>query len=237
MKTLEILAVCVAAILTAITTYKWKDIDWIGKSALIVIILAAILVAINGYRQNKKDELKAKKEELIEKVNAKFGDIQDIEGATIPVLTFGNGATQIFLPQGVFNLEQFGPLIKLYIKNEKLHVNTIINERTGSPIAAIDDNTWTLYNDDYEYNNDDTAFELVTKAEREVYFQVELKNGFAYLAGALFNKKGEGVCFIPGQDGVTLQVIFSNSEMKLDISSIKKIFKYPRAKYYSKRIE
>lgn len=168
MKSIEIIFICIAAILTAITSSKWKLINTLSKITLIFIIVASVLTAINSYRQTAKDA-------IIERVNAKFGDIKDLHGATIPKMKIGSGdnAATIILAgrTGTFDFKPFGPLIKLYIKNNKLFVNTIIRDLDGKVIAVIEDNTWTLYENDFEYNDDNsTTFELVNKGERNVFF-------------------------------------------------------------------
>jgi hypothetical protein len=231
MKTLEIIAVLVAAILTILATFKWKTLDWIGRSALIVGIVAAAIVAYNSYEKNQRDD-------LLEQINATYGDISDLDGATIPEVQIGEDGTKFVLLDGVFNFKPFGPLIKVYVKDKKLFVNTIIHQKGGEVIAAIDGNTWTTFDKNYEYNNDETAFELVTAGERKVYFQIALKNGIAHMSGILLNEKGEGIEFVnrPDLNGSTLTPIGPYATTAILQYYIQPIFKYPRQKYYGQRV-
>lgn len=187
----------------------------------------------------------AYKEALIERINANFGDIEDLHGATVPQMRIGNsdsGAIFILGGTGVLNFAPYGPLIKLYVKDQKLYVNTIIRNLDGKVIAAIEDNTWTLFENDFEYNDDNkTAFELVSKGDRKVFFQVELKNGLAYISGYLLNEDGIGFIFYnrQGQSGSFIFTIGDKDENKSKIPKdifIPRIFKYPRSKYYGEKL-
>jgi hypothetical protein len=238
MKAIEIILTCVAAILAGLVTYKWKSLDTLGKITLITIIIAAILIAINSYRQSKKDS-------LIEKINAKFGDIKDIDGAIFPKMAVGNKNAGAFYYSsnnvGVFDIEPVGPLIKIYVLNNRLFVNVIVRDLYGKAIAVIEDNTWTIFDNDFEYNNDNTAFELVSKGERIVYFQIELSNGIAYISGYLLNNKGFGFAFfnLPGGVNKSLALVVKpdlNSTRIPQNLNIPRIFKYPRGKYYRVRL-
>lgn len=60
MKSMEIIFVLIAAILTGLVSYKWNTLKILGKSALIFIILSAIFIAINSLHQTRKEFLYAK---------------------------------------------------------------------------------------------------------------------------------------------------------------------------------
>ena len=234
MKIIEIIFTCLAATLGGILTYKWKEIGLLGKVTLIVVIIAALLIAINEYRKNSE-------EKRVEKINSKYGEIVDEDGATIPVIMIGNtgsdsGAELILGGTGTFNFDPYGPLLKVYVKKNKLYVNTIIRD-DKKVIAVIEDNIWTLYDNSYEYNNDNTAFELVTKGERKVFFQIELKNGTARVSGFLINDKGWGLMFHAFDKGGLMEQIRSHEdylESYGNLGLIKRLFKYPREKFYEK---
>src|ERR1035438_3720986 len=78
---------------------------------------------INIYLLNKG------KQKLLEEINKTFGDIKDLYGATIPVFDMGGGSKLIpKFASGVMFADELGPLLKLYVKNGKLFVNTIIRD-------------------------------------------------------------------------------------------------------------
>ncbi|MEJ7736622.1 MAG: hypothetical protein WKF97_04275 [Chitinophagaceae bacterium] len=197
LKTWEIIFFFAAAVLTAFVTYKWKELLILGKVTLIIIIVSSSISALTNYIQHRKDR-------LLEKVNAEFGDLNDPSDAIYPPsFRIGDSGAEFRLIGGVLNFQPFGPLVKLYIKDDHLCVFVIIRDKSGKPIAVIDENIWTLYNSEYEFNYDNTAFELVTPGERKVYFQIQFKNGRAQISGVLLNEKGMGINMyqMPGIDG------------------------------------
>lgn len=218
----------------------WKGVNWAGKIGLIL----AVLIPLSAARWNYKQ---VQKEDLIAKINAKFGDIKDLEGAIIPRLCIG--ASSVAIPidlYGRFIRTGTGPLFRLYVKNSKLFIDIIIRNEALKPIAVIDGNEWTVYSDDYEYNNDDTGFEIVTKGDRKVYFQVYLKDGVAHVSGIVTNSEGYGLKFQflntfntevkHGQAWVGEMVIIKptsdTAKQKSAYSPLDcTIFKYPRGKY------
>lgn len=154
-------------VLTLFTTYKWKEINLLGKITLILSIFLAFIVLINAYKA-------AKKEALIERIEAKFGDI-DTKGAKQTIMMLGNrdDGAKVHLLDGVFIMRGLDdkPFIKLDVVDDKLLVNVVIRDLSGKVIAVIEDSTWTVFDDNYEYNDVPNAFELVTKGERDVFFK------------------------------------------------------------------
>lgn len=230
---LQIVIVAVAAILTAFTAYKWNELDWFGRIALIFIILAAILVAINDYRKHTK-------ERLLERVEVKIGDMQSLKGSHIPLIRFGNNGAAIMFPHGIpFSIDDEIPL-RVYINNNRLNVYAIIRSPKGEPVAVINDNTWTLFSDEYEYNNDKSGFELVTKGERKVYFQIQIKHNMEVVViGNLLHKDGFGLKIdenVENEQGGTImrKVMEFSPEFDYQLKA-KPIFKYPRGKYLGVR--
>jgi hypothetical protein len=113
----------------------------------------------------------------------------------------------------------------------------------------MDGNEWTMYSDDYEYNNDDTGFEIVTKGDRKAYFQIYLKDGIAHVLGVVTDKYGVGIKFVqsvkdpePHHDEFE-SLLFVGILPSADPNKLKKayeavatpIFKYPRQKYIGVR--
>ena len=126
-------------------------------------------------------------------------------------------------------------------------VTVVIRNFNGTAIAVIDDNTWTVFDDDYEYNNDDSTFELVTKGDRDVFFQIFYRNGMIYMSGYLIDENGIGVAMFNNESEINSSQMHMNSmKGRADHKpspmpspseiAIPRIFKYPREKYYSKKL-
>jgi hypothetical protein len=150
---------------------------------------------------------------------------------------FGKSGPQLvgFDPYGRFIFQPFFNLFRIYVKNHKLSVFIPLKDRNGKPIATIDGNTWTIFNDeDYEFNNDDSAFEVVSKGEREVFFQIELSGGVAHLSGYIYQEKNKGICFTENMANRAGSMFIINPKTTDDMFPSQvadRLFKYPRARY------
>ncbi len=237
MDILTVILVILIPVLTIFAKGNWKKTNWAGKTLLIAGIILASLGAFTNYK-------KVQKEKLLERINSKFGTFEDLSGATIPELCIGrsDNSWPVTNPTGTFAYNNGQPMFRIYVRNNKLFIDIILRDKDGHPIAAIDGNEWTLYSNDYEYNNDETSFELVTKGDRKVYFNVELKDGKAHILGVVLNNKGYGVQFSDyNEDGVAnffgLSIIIMPGA-KDEVYKVNggRIFKYPREKYLGVRL-
>ena len=120
------------------------------------------------------------KENLIQRIEAKSGEIVDPENSSIPVFEIGNSGAKFIMPGGVFSYPPLPNLFKVYVKNKTLYFSSVIRDARREPVAVIDNNVWTRFKDNFEYNNNDTSFEIVTAGERSVFFHIELTGGGAY---------------------------------------------------------
>ena len=228
MRIAEIILVLVLGIYSIITGSKWKEINWIKKTFVLIAIIGAIVIGWNAYQDYKKQE-------LIEKINSSYGELVDTTKAKIPTVQIGGGNKLYLENDGVFSVPPYTNLFKVFIKNNKLYLNTILRNRKGEVIAVIDENVWTIFDNNYEYNDDETAFEMVTRGERKVFFQIELKDGVANFSGYIYTEKGYGLYFY-GAPGISFMApIELNKPMPKKYIELKRIFKYPRAKYYGVR--
>lgn len=100
-------------------------------------------------------------------------------------------------------------------------------------IALVNKNEWTIYDKDYEYNNDRNGFELVLKGEITAVFQVDLANSVAMIAGLFLSAEKIGVLIWSIGTGSMLKPIVKGTTYTLPY--IKPIFKYPREKYQGVR--
>ena len=112
---------------------KWKTANNWQRSFIILCIIGALILFTNQFKSWRKAI-------LIEKVTAKFGEIEDLKGATIPKLCSGKGYGYGIpvSPNGCFMRPGTGPLFRLYIKNSKLFVDAIIRDKNLKPLAQPD---------------------------------------------------------------------------------------------------
>jgi len=206
-------------------------LGWLGRLALIAGIIASTTLAINKYFDYRQAR-------LIEKINASFGTIYDKDGsATVPEFEIGYGHAILKSRTGAPIIGYSGAVFSAHVKNKKLFVSAIIRGKDGKPIAVIDQNEWTMYNKDYEYNDNETAFELVIKGEHRACFQIELRDGRAHIQGILYDEYGGGFTLysIPHQEGGYMHPFWPHEVFM--IPEIAPIFKYPRERYYGVRVD
>lgn len=232
MKPLEIFLVLVLAVYAALTAVKWNEIGLIQKIFVIISIVTAFVIAFNTYTDWRKDN-------LIESVTKKMGEIKDKKQAVLSI-EFGNSGTifnWINKPIGGFIDKSGNPLFTIQVKDNKLVVYALIRNFEGKPIAVIDNNIWTVFSNHYEYNDDETSFELVTAGDRNIYFQLELKDGIAHFLGTIIDEDGNGRYWhqAEGIDGIFSDPINLNTKWHFPLNSNKTLFKYPREKYYGIR--
>ncbi|TSD64688.1 hypothetical protein FFF34_012350 [Inquilinus sp. KBS0705] len=228
MKDLEVLLILLSAVFSIIITIKWKKSTWKKKISFIACIAASLVIAYNAHEKNKKDD-------LIDRINSSFGEINDNTDVAVAKMEIGNGGTFFNLGTGVFSIPpNYKDLIKLFVRSNKLFMTAIIRDRKGDVIAAIYENEWTWYKKGYEYNNDENSFEIVTQGDRNVFFNVNLKKGIAQVTGFFYTADGYGLQFYH-DDGKDYSVMFKITPTTLDteIPQIieKPIFKYPRERY------
>lgn len=230
-KNLEILLGGIAAILGIIATSKWKELKMFGRTGILIAIAALVVGSINAYNVNKKAE-------LVERVDEKIGNLNDIDGATYPAIQFGENGIKFMGFYGAFAFDTDKSLMKAYVKNGQLYVSFII--RNGKElVGSINENEWEMVNPDYDYNYDNTGLEVVTKGDRRVLFQIYLKNGIAHFLGMYSDSEGKGMYLFPNKtdslyniQGVT---IGPDKEFKIPADKITPLFKYPRRTHLGER--
>jgi hypothetical protein len=208
---------------------KWNSIRW-GKRILILTVIAGALVAAwKAYT-----DLKTNKEntELEDRINSKIGDISGHADIAFPLVEIGRSGTKFKFPNGIFGFPgtKYLNLFKFYIKNKTLFADVLIRDSKAEAIAAIEDNTWTIIKSGYEYNGDDSAFELVTEGDRKVYFQLQYSNGEIQVAGLFYTANRDGIYWSESSNGASM-FTFSRDSTFILPDEIKPLFKYPRAKY------
>ena len=231
---IEIVLAAIISIYAVIEGLKWKKLKWHKKTIVLLSICLAFIIAWNSINEIKKQN-------IINRTNASFGELVDPTTVMLPTLKIGNEKDfiTIFLDKtGVFNFGGFQNIFKAYIKDNRLFLNMIIRNSKGQVIAVINDNIWKIFDHNYEYNDDKNAFEIVTQGERKVYFHIELIDGVLKMEGFVFPEEGYGWLFTPTIDGKHIAAVVSDSksyEFQQKKCTIKTIFKYPREKYYGIR--
>lgn len=226
----EIFLTLILVIYAAIEGLKWKKISPIKKGFVVLVITSALITAFVAYQEIQK-------EILLEKINASFGDITDSQNATFPNIAVGDNDSAAVLRvggNGVCSFTNMPNLFKVYVKDSKLYINIVIYDEGGKPIAAVYENTWTRYNNDYEYNNDDNAFEIVREGDRQVYFHIELRNGKAFVSGFIYTVTGYGLYLYEDNKNSILQPLVPNLYYNPP-NIVSPLFKYPREKYMGVR--
>ena len=242
MKIFEYILGGLVGILTAINIPKWIRLNWKEKTLAIVGIIFALVVAYDGVKEYLKMD-------IIEKINASYGDIYDVQDATLPAIGLGmreDAPKFITNEQGTFNLiignVLFKNMVKVYIKKNKLFINMIIYDSTGTPVAGIFENTWKIYSSDFEYNYDDHAIEVVTNGTHELLFHLELRKGIVHLEGSIYLPKTDSSLNKPFRGIKIFTDAYGGGVIPLDGSkndidkSIPNIFKYPKEKYWGVRV-
>ncbi|MBO9203242.1 MULTISPECIES: hypothetical protein [Niastella] len=237
MRYLEIVLTFFGAVLLALLTYKWTDSRKLKITVLIFAIVVASLVAYNSISQITKEGIE-------EKIKDKIGELNEDRNVQSPEFRIGHSGLTFQMYKGIgisTSLEDENPYFKVYVKEEKLHVWFILYDNRKNLVGAINDNVWEMFNDNYEYNNDERGFEIVKKGEREVFFQIEYADGIAWLAGLILNKEGWGMFLAPPTIMEPAQMIGLNPDSwkqgkEPSISfNISPLFKYPREKYLGER--
>lgn len=198
-------------------------------------IIAAVgtsIVVFGTYLKNKQEE---ESKELKEKIEARQGEIKDVAKISYPIVEIGNSGAKYECPEGIF-ITMTGNSFKFYVKNNVLFVSTLLRDKDGKIIASVHDNIWEVIEDGYDYNNDNSAIEIITAGDRRILFQLELRDGIAHFIGMINNVKGEGMYFSEHESGKGSIMTFMNKELGFDFPIYKKfLFKYPRKMFFGKR--
>src|SRR6266536_458806 len=216
---------------------KLKKIAWVTVRGLITLSLGCL--AVTNF---------LKEQENI-KINATHGEFGKQKDAFIksPIMVLGNNINQDvgnhFGEDS--NLHSFYPIgfgeylrpMEIWTENNQIMINAYIKDSKGDMVATIIDRVWDISDrsGDIDYNNDDSAFEVVSKDDR-VIFQIELKKDKVYLNGIVCSEKGNCTYFdrkkgwiINSTPNARQRFIFPNQELS------KPLFKYPRYQYLSIR--
>ena len=213
---------------------KWKEMSTTNK---VVDVLVIVFMVSGGYYTFKKYS----NEMLLRRIEAKIGTISDNGEAKEVTVKIGDGdsAAAFIIGDGVFSFAS-KPIYKFEIEDGKLYAYGVVRDFHAKPVAAIERNEWTLFSDEFEYQNNDHALELVTKGERKVFFQLYLKDGIAIFQGVAIDVNGKGKYWDGGiSSGALVIPLWDEKKMfsfDLNESTAKRIFKYPRETHLGERV-
>jgi hypothetical protein len=158
-----------------------------------------------------------------------------------PILKIGDDSSAVFLPDKdgyiyfeVWNLKSY---FRIYTKNNSLHLTTVIRNLEGKAIASVVDNEWEKIKlaEGFDFNNDNSGFEIIEKGDRNVIFQIDLRNGVAYFSGFIIDSDGSGICLtkLAGSTiyNTAIVRVVPGTKVAYPKTHIKPLFKYPRERY------
>jgi len=225
----------ILAVYGTIVATKWKEISKIKKSFSVLTIIGALLLGYNTISEHLKKK-------LLERIAAEFVVIEnDKQGSGTKFSVLGSGTT-IITKNGVFVYEGSESLFKVDVVNGEMLLTAVIwdpsvkPDEAPRPLLAIFKNECTRYSKDFEFNNDDNGYEIVTKGDRHPYFQVDLKGGITYLSGVLHTKTGLTLTFCPAKiGGITIDIILPTNPRPIQLCEIDALFLYPREAHLGER--
>jgi hypothetical protein len=235
MNFLEILLVAFLGIYASLTAKKWSKINTTKRLIVVLSIICICVVAYNAVQKIMQDR-------LIENIYKTIGEIKYNKNVRFPALSIGGAEGGLFNPNGPleFKTQDGKTFFCVYTIENKLFVNAIIRDLSGKIIAVIYNNEWKIYDkNNFEYNNDETGFEVVSNGERVVYFQVELKAGKANVSGLFLDETARGWCLFwdRRQRWGAISSVINGRMVENCMEFNLPIFKYPRERYLGIRVK
>lgn len=219
---------------TVLTAKKWKAISKFQK---FIIVLGILTIIIGSYVAIKENIDSGQ----IKNVESKVGKIETDTKCLDSLYVSFNVGNDSFLTSsnGQFQIPSdpsLGSFFTSWIKNNELFLNIVIRNEKGEIIATIEGQTWKIYKDDYDYNNDEKGFEIVTP-DKKVVFQIFLKDTIAYIRGLIMTEKKIGFYIHEVPSGGSLWQPVNPSKWDYEIPSdlVNRIFLYPREFHYGER--
>lgn len=218
----------------------WNKANKTGKFFLVILLLGSTSSGIYFFISWNKNR-------YIEEVKAKIFEINtsdDVRRGTMSFFVKGLEIEEVLFADGKNDLLAFA-----VIDGEPTFY-FIMYDYKGYPIAVAEEDEVTLYSDDYEYNNSDTGFELVTKGKRKVIVQIDMDGGVLNFQGFVLAEDGTGTFTQPfdrfkkgGDDKIYggFDVNFIRSEKDyMDVlnkdNTIKRLYRYPRETHLGERV-
>ena len=235
LKILLVILGSVVAINSLISALKWKEISRVRKLWTLANIVLIIMTSYYAW-------IEAQESKINKSIESKIGELRTINySKKNKTITFDIGGAYLKSDIGVFQLplinKNKGNFFKAWIENSRLFINMVIRNEVGEIIATIEGQTWKVYKDGYDYNNDDKGFEIVTPDKR-VIFQIFMKEDLVFVRGLVLSDNKEGYYIIekPKEKYSSKLAIVNLNQKKWEVpDAVPKIFKYPRESYFGER--
>lgn len=201
---------------------KTRKITEIAVKCLVILGLC-YLAYTEIVEKQLNDDIAAK--------HGEFGKQKDSSGKP-PLVKLGPIGISGFAKLASF-IGQYTHPIDAYPKNGQLSLYADIRDSKGDMIASIRGREWKIDNDiGIDYNNDDSAFEVVTSDDR-VVFQIVLKRDTVLCNGMICSEYGRCIFFDDGKgmyQDTSSKPLPQRFVLPVDYDR-PSIFKYPRYRY------
>lgn len=215
------------------TTIKWKKSSLIKKIFALLSVVVVLITAYYAWTDFKENE-------KVKKIESKVGELKALNNYKDLRITFAFG-TNVFYESLKGDLQfpgntKKGKYLKAWINDDKLFLSVVIRNQIDEIIATIEGQTWKVYNIEYDYNNDDKGFEIVTP-DKKVVFQIFLKDHIVHIRGLILSdqKFGYYVYNDPTDKGAMLEIVDLTKKTFMIPDFVPKIFMYPRETNYGVR--
>lgn len=188
----------------------------------VALIILLIMVSIF-------EVIDKRKQAAIAATYGEFGKQKDCP-ASDPYVRFGNNFSMTGIRGSLFGFTgQYTSVIKAASDNNQIAISAYIRDGKGDMVASINGRKWEVASppQGIDYNNDDSAFEVVTPDYR-VIAQFVLKKDTLIYNGLLCSESG--TCILCTKEGISILNASSAPQRFFfpETYDVKPIFKYPR---------
>ena len=238
MRYIGIIATLIFTIYSTTHIAKWRQLNLSKRLFTVIGIFGALIITyftIYDFNEQTQEG----------RIKSTFGEIKSKKESKMDDLSLRvRGTGVIFNPKnGIpFMFEKTNDFFQVIRYENRLYLKANVRDGSGKLIANIDGSFWKIYNDLYDYNYDETAFEVVTPDKR-VVFQVELQGDYVDFCGLMIDEERNGLYFFPpsphdiGKQGYSGMKVIHGDKFNIPANLIRPIFKYPREKFLSVRTE
>jgi hypothetical protein len=205
---------------------KWGALSTWRKALTLIGVFAVLLTGYYTIKDFRKEAREGQ-------INATFGEIKakkTVKTDDVLLRIRGSGANLAGTP--TFNFPDSQETVQVLKYEGRLYLKANVRDGDGELIATVNGTYWKMYNDQYDYNYDDTAFEVVTPDKR-VVFQVDLMGNYVDFAGLIISEDRRGV-YLWARDGRARMQKITRSYV-IPRNLVTPIFKYPREKFLGQR--